>query len=181
LAWCLLLTVALVSIIPTPVPTQKLAPMPAFIATGQWRQYVPANETVLPVPLPGPGTVDSMFWAAQTKLSISLPRGYFLGPDPADHNSAFFGATPRPTSDLLAQVMIDDEPAVVHKSDRLAALADLKYWRVAVIVLEPTATDGKALQETVSDLVGIKPKFIGGLWVWDVRDLVDGQAVADLN
>jgi hypothetical protein len=181
LAWCLLLAVALVSVIPTPVPTQQLAATPAFFATGEWRQYVSTDETVLPVPLPGPGTVDSMFWTAQSGLSFALPRGYFLGPDPTHGNVASFGATPRPTATLISKVLVDDEPAVVHKSDRRQAIADLKYWRVAVIVQEPDSTDDRALRETVSDLVGVKPKFIGGLWVWDVRDLVAGQSVADLE
>jgi 6-pyruvoyl-tetrahydropterin synthase related domain len=181
LAWCLLLVVALVAVIPTPVPTQQLPPTPAFIASGQWRQFVSGNQTILPIPLPGPAVVDSMFWSAQSKLAIQLPRGYFLGPDPTHDNVAFFGAPARPTAVLLAEVLTDDEPAVVHKSDRMAAVEDLRYWRVAVIVQDPNSPDDRAIRETISDLVGIKPKFLGGLWVWDVRQLVAGHSYADLE
>jgi hypothetical protein len=180
-AWCLLLAVALAAVIPTPVRTQRLAPTPAFFTSGEWRGYVSPGETVLPVPLPGPGVVDSMFWTAQSGLSFQLPRGYFLGPDPTDRNVAFFGAPSRPTATVLAQVANDDQPAVVHRSDRNAAVADLRYWHVAIIVQVPGGKDDKALRTTISDLVGSKPKWHGGVWVWDVRSLVAGHSDADLE
>jgi hypothetical protein len=179
-AWCFLVGLALVASIPTPIPTQKLAPTPAFISSGEFRAYVSLTQTVLPVPLPGPGVVDSMFWAARSNLAFQLPRGYFLGPDPTSHDVAFFGAPARPTAVLIADVISDDEPAIVQKSDRKAAIADLRFWHVAVIVQTPNGPADKALRTTISDLVGAKPKFIGGVWVWDVRKLTAGKATSDL-
>jgi hypothetical protein len=180
-AWCALVGIALIGIFPTQIPTQKLPPTPAFFATGEWKQYVSPSETILPVPMPNPGVVDSMFWQAQAQLAFSMPRGYFLGPDPTDHNVATFGATDRPTALLLADVETTDVPAVVHKSDRIAALDDLRYWRVAVIVEVPTDPSELAVRESISNLIGIKPKFVGGVWLWDVRGLVTGGADADLE
>ena len=72
-------------------------------------------------------------------------------------------------------------PAVVHKFNRMAAIADLRYWRATVIVLPPDTRGEQALHETISDLVGSKPTFQGGVWVWDVRDLVAGRSDADLE
>jgi hypothetical protein len=181
LAWSLLLLVALVAVVPKPVPTQRLAPAPAFISSGQWRQYVPAGDTILPIPLPGPATVDGMFWAAQSDLAFSLPRGYFLGPDPRHGNIASFMAPDRPTATLLGEVYASQVPAVVHRANRTEAIVDLRYWHTAVIVLPPATHGEEALRETISDLVGSKPKYEGGAWVWDVRDLLAGQSDADLE
>lgn len=180
-AWCLLLVLALVAVIPTPVPTQKVAPTPAFFSTGEWKNYVPAGETVLPVPLPAPSVVDAMFWAARSDLSFSMPRGYFLGPDPDHGNVAFFGAPARPTASLIENVILQNMSVIVHRSDRKAAIVDLRYWRVAAIVLVPGTPADKPLRETISDLIGIKPKFIDGVWVWNVKRLVAGHSSADLG
>ncbi len=179
--WCSLLGIALVGIAPTPITTQQVAPTPAFFATGEWRQYVSPTQTVLPVPLPGPGVVDAMFWQAQAQLAFNMPRGYFLGPDPSKHDVAMFGASDRPTAVLLGDVETTDTPAVVHKSDRAAALADLRYWKVAVIVEVPSDPSELAVRESISDLIGIKPKFVGGVWLWDVRGLVSGASSVNLE
>ena len=56
-------------------------------------------------------------------------------------------------------------------ADRRAALADLKYWRAAVVVLAPEGNE-ELLWRTTSQLVGFQPKFVGGVWLWDVRGLV---------
>jgi hypothetical protein len=179
--WCTLLGIALVSIIPTSIPSQKIAPAPAFIASGQYQKYVSPEQTVLVVPLPNGAIVGAMFWQAQSQLAYTMPRGYFLGPDPAKDNVAAFGSTDRPTSVLLDSVERTDKPAVVRHSDRVAALADLRYWKVGVIIEAPTDPSELALRETVSELVGIKPKFIGGVWVWDVRALVGASSQTDLG
>jgi hypothetical protein len=181
LVWCLLLIMAAVTVLPTPIPTQTLPPTPAFISSGLWRQYVPAGDTVLPVPVPGPGVVDSMFWAARTNLGFEMPRGYFLGPDPTHGNVAFFGAPARPTATLLSEVYGSQVQAVVHPGNRADAVVDLRYWHTAVILLPPGTRGEEALHATISDLVGSKPKFIGGMWVWDVRGLLSGQSDADLE
>jgi hypothetical protein len=59
----------------------------------------------------------------------------------------------------------------VTDADRRAALADLKYWRAAVVVLAPEGNE-ELLWRTTSQLVGFQPKFVGGVWLWDVRGLV---------
>jgi hypothetical protein len=180
-AWCVLLGIALVSIVPTSIPTTKATPTPAFFADGIYQQYVTGAQTVLPVPLPNAGVVDAMFWQAQAKLAFPMSRGYFLGPDPAKHDVAAFGSTDRPTSVLLDTVERTDKPAVVRHSDRVAALTDLRYWKVSVIIEQPTDPSELALRQTISELVGIKPKLIGGVWVWDVRALVNAAPNADLE
>jgi hypothetical protein len=172
LAWLALIGIALVSFAPTPVPTTRLQATPAFITDGIWRKYVSADQTVVPVPLPQYDQVTGLFWAAGTELALQLPRGYFLGPDPARHDIAIFGAPSRHTSVLLAQVIAKDKAAVVKPADRRAAIADLQYWHAAVVIQVPGGPADHAVRATMNDLLGFKPKLTGGVWVWDVRKLV---------
>jgi len=180
--------------LPTPVPSRDRSPVPAFIATGQWRSYVPAGRTLVPLPLPAYKSPESTFWQAVSGLDFAMPRGYFLGPSGPDDHQALFGAPPRPTATKLFAVSVlpgeptpyvgGDSPlggvvytapnyaaAQVTDADRRAALADLKYWRAAVVVLAPEGNE-ELLWRTTSQLVGFQPKFVGGVWLWDVRGLV---------
>lgn len=174
LAWSVLVGVALATVIPTPVPTVELAATPTFFTDGTWRQYVSPNQTVVPVPLPQQDSVAGLFWAASTDLAVQLPRGYFLGPDPAHDNVAIFGAPARHTTILLAKVVEKNRAAVVKAADRKAVIADLLYWHAGVVVQAPTGPAQHAVRETITDLLGFKPKWSGGVWVWDVRRLVTG-------
>jgi hypothetical protein len=172
LAWCVLVGVSLLAALPTPVQTVPQAPMPTFFTQGMWKTYVAPDETVVPVPLPQAGNVTSMFWAADANLAMRLPAGYFLGPDPANDNVAIFGAPDRHTTALLNDVVATNDRARLKSADRKAAIADLKYWHAAVVIQLPSGPSEHAVRQTISDLLGFKPKFVGGVWVWDVRRLV---------
>jgi hypothetical protein len=45
-----------------------------------------------------------------------------------------------------------------------------------VVVLTPQARDIEMLR-TMSDLLGFRPTWTGGVWLWDVRHLVDKPEV----
>ncbi len=192
--WVLVLAGAVVPMMPTPVPTKDRPPVPAFISSGQWRQYVPAGRTLVPVPLAAYKSPESIFWQAVAGLDYAMPRGYFLGPSGSHNDQAMFGAPPRPTSSKLFAVSVlpgQPQPYVggdtplgsvvyppptyvatrVTDADRTAALADLRYWRAAVIILAPGGNE-ELLWRTTSALVGFQPTFVGGVWLWDVRKLV---------
>jgi hypothetical protein len=166
--WALACVAALLPIAPTPLSSGVRGPVPAFFTSGQWRQYVPDGRTVVSVPLAANVTPDSLWWAANTTLAVTIPRGYFLGPTSPTNKQAIFGAPPRPTSTLLKQVYDSGKPASVGAADRAAALQDLTYWRAAVLVLAPGRSD-VPLRQTVTDLVGREPIFTGGVWVWTVN------------
>jgi hypothetical protein len=175
IAWLSLIIVALGTVLPAQASTEAATPTPSFIASGLWRKYVTADQTIVPVPLPQEGDVESLFWAANNDLAIQLPRGYFLGPDPAHEKIAIFGAPDRHTSILLEKVETANKAAVVHATDRKDAVADLRYWHAAVVVQVPGGKSDKALRATLTDLLGFKPKYSGGVWVWDVRHLLAGK------
>ncbi|MEN3305407.1 MAG: hypothetical protein V7603_1609, partial [Micromonosporaceae bacterium] len=164
---------ALLPVLPRPLPAINTLPTPAFVTSGTWRRYVPAGHSLVSVPLAGSRNVQPMFWSARTGLDLPVARGYFLGPGPDREDAeAIFGAPKRPTSVLLDKVVATGKVPTITASDRANALADLRYWRGSVVVLQPGTRNDGDLWEATSDLLGSPPVLIGGLWVWDVRALV---------
>ncbi|AGZ40395.1 hypothetical protein [Actinoplanes friuliensis] len=168
------LALAIVPVLPKPLPVVTADPLPPFIAQQMWRDYVPGNRTLVTVPLPEVTTGRAgMRWFALSGLDYSVPRGYFMGPanPPADKTGSW-NAAPRPTSDLLRIAGAYGRMPVVTGADRRAAITDLTYWRAAVVVLVPGTPNHDLLQTLVSDLLEKEPQQVGGVQVWDVRDQV---------
>jgi hypothetical protein len=195
--WLIVLLGALIPVLPTPVPAVTRAPVPAFIADGRWRGYLSPGRTVVSVPLPAYRFPDPILWQATTRLAYPIPRGYFLGPSSATDKASRFGAPPRPTATKLYAVFLlpyvprpyagGDTPLgttvrsrdpkaaraaalSVSDADRRAALADLRYWRAAIVILAPGRNE-ELLSRTTSALLGFQPAWVDGVWLWDVRKL----------
>src|SRR5690606_19725050 len=47
-------TVALLPLVPTPLPTEPRSPVPQFVSEGHWRQCVEPGGVLVPVPPPTP-------------------------------------------------------------------------------------------------------------------------------
>jgi hypothetical protein len=162
------LTVALVPVIPKPLPVVAADPLPPFIAAGMWHAYVPTGRTLVTVPLPEVTTGRTgMRWAALTKLAYESPRGYFMGPaNPPGNVTGSWNAPPRFTSDLLWRVREYGQVPVVSDADRMAFAADLKFWRAGVVVLVPDSRNGPQLAATLTALFGRAPQLVGGVQLW---------------
>jgi hypothetical protein len=162
------LTVALVPVIPKPLPVVAADPLPAFIAEGIWRSYVPADRTLVTVPLPEVTTGRAgMRWADLTHLDYRSPRGYFMGPaDPPANLTGSWNAPPRFTSDLLWRVREYGQVPPITDTDRQAFAADLKFWQAGVVVLIPDSRNGPALLATLTALFGHPPQTVGGVQLW---------------
>ncbi|MEV6630549.1 hypothetical protein AB0M54_07345 [Actinoplanes sp. NPDC051470] len=172
--WFLIgLAVALVPVLPKPLPTIPAAPLPPFIADGMWRDYVADDRSLVPVPLPEVTTGrEAMRWAGLSNLAFRVPRGYFMGPaGPPGNLTGSWNAPHRPTSVLLWKVREYGQVPPLTPEDRSAAVADLTYWRAAVVVLVPGSRNVDALGVTLTDLLGRDPQQVGGVLLWDVRDL----------
>lgn len=167
-----LVAIALLPIAPTPLPTKQRPPTPEFFTSGTWRQYVPEDGTVVAVPITSFWyAMEGMQWAADERLEFRLAGGYFLAPDPArPDRRARFGAPRRPMSDLLEKVGTTGEVSPITATDRAKALDDLRYWRASIVVLAPRANED-ALRRATNQLLGFEPRWIEGVWVWDVRSL----------
>jgi hypothetical protein len=134
---------------------------------------VPAGRSLVPVPLPDVTTGrTAMRWVTLSHLDFRVPRGYFLGPaDPPGDDTGAWSAPPRYTSELLGRVRENGRVPYLSEADRAQVLADLVYWRAAVVVLVPDSRNGTALQAVLTDALGRSPQLIGGAQVWDERSL----------
>ncbi|WP_433348531.1 hypothetical protein [Micromonospora sp. CA-111912] len=171
LLWGGAVAAALLPLAPTPIRTVPAWPVPAFVADGGWRAYVPAGRTLVPVPpVTGAGVSPATFWSARTRLAFTAPGGYFIGPRAADDPTARWGAPDRPTALLLRWVAETGQVPVLTDADRRQAAVDLRHWRAAVLV-QGGLDRGDPVRRTVDQLVG-PGREIDGAWVWDVRGLV---------
>jgi hypothetical protein len=168
------LAVAIVPVLPKPLPVVAAEPLPPFIAQQMWRDYVGDDRTLVTVPLPEVTTGRTgMRWFALSGLDYTVPRGYFMGPaNPPLNLTGSWHAAPRPTADLLRLAGAYGRSPVVTDADRRAAVADLTYWRAAVVVLVPGTPHADVLESMLTDLLGKSPQQAGGVRLWDVRDVV---------
>jgi hypothetical protein len=167
---------ALVPLAPTPLPGAPMNPIPSFVTSGTWRQYVDDKHTVVALPLPDNSYPDPLRWSAATGLDMRIAGAYALLPnvnplDPADR-TALFAPPWRPTSGLMASIREGNPIPEITDTRREMTLADLRYWKAGVIVLTPQERDIDLLR-AMSDLLGFQPTWKGGAWIWDVRSLVD--------
>ncbi|WP_423203130.1 hypothetical protein [Krasilnikovia cinnamomea] len=167
------LAVALVPVLPKPLPIVGADPLPPFLTQGTWRQYVSADRTLVPVPLPEVTHGRAgMRWAALSGLEFAVPGGYFMGPaDPPSDETGSWHAPPRASTVLLDWVREYGIRPVLTPVDRRAARTDLSFWRADAVVLVPGSDKADLLAATLTDLLGRSPQRIGGVQVWDVRDL----------
>ena len=167
---------ALVPLIPTPLRSAPMAPVPEFVTSGQWRQYVDENHTMVTLPLPDSSYPDPMRWAAYTGHDLRIASAYALLPnqnplDPTDR-TARFSPPWRPTSGLMASIRQGNPIPEITDTRREMTLADLRYWKAGVIVLTPQVRDVEMLR-AMTDLLGFEPTWTGGAWMWNVGPLVD--------
>jgi hypothetical protein len=167
---------ALVPLAPTPVRSAPMDPVPQFITSGLWKRYVDDNHTLVTLPLPDSGYPDPLRWTAMTGQDMRIAGAYALLPnqnplDPTDR-TALFSPPWRPTSGLMASIKEGNPIPEITDTRREMTLGDLRYWKAGAIVLTPQERDVEMLR-AMSDLLGFRPTWMGGAWVWNVRPLVD--------
>ena len=170
---------ALVPLVPTPLRTMPMEPVPEFITAGTWKQYVDDAHTMVTLPLPDSTYPDPMRWSAMTGQDLRIASTYALLPgqnalNPEDR-SAVFSPPWRPTSGLMTSIKQGNPTPEITDTRREMTLADLRYWKAGVVVLTPQVRDIEMLR-AMSELLGFQPTWTGGAWVWDVRPLVDNPS-----
>ena len=146
IAWYGLLAATLVPLVPAPIKAIT-ARVPAFVADGTWRNYVPAGHSIAAVPS-GVASSAALRWTASTGLDLP-----FAGID--------FGV---PVSKAASGGKVQD----VTDRQRAAVRADLRYGRVSAVVLMPQRNE-EAVRQTASSLLGFYPLWVDGVWLWDLR------------
>ncbi|MFC0602191.1 dolichyl-phosphate beta-glucosyltransferase [Streptomyces palmae] len=157
---------ALLPIAPTPLATVDRPTVPAFIADGTWRDYLPEGSTLVPVPVPDPVHTEALHWQTTAKFGFSLPGGYFNGPYGPDR-IGIYGPVLRPTAVLLNEVARTGTVPEIGPAQRRAAWADLRFWQAGAVVLAPQPGD-QALRVTLERLLAERPRWVGGVWVWQL-------------
>jgi hypothetical protein len=171
LLWTGAVVAVLLPVAPLPIRIQPAWPVPEFVATGEWRSYVPPGRTIVPVPPTRGGEATAgMYWLARTGLAFTAPGGYFIGPSGQQDRQARWGSPDRPTAVLLDRVAFTGQVPEVGDEQRRQAIEDLRYWRAAVVV-QGGLHNGNAVKQTVDLLLG-PGQMISGAWVWDVRSRV---------
>ncbi|WP_234359508.1 hypothetical protein [Plantactinospora sp. BC1] len=172
LLWTGAVVAVLLPLVPTPLETRPVWPVPEFVASGEWRSYVPPGRTLVAVPpTRGSEATAGMYWSARTGLAFTAPGGYFIGPAGPDDPQARWGAPDRPTAVLLDRVAATGEVPPIGEAERRQAIEDLRHWRAAIVV-QGGLHRGVPVRETLDQLLG-PGRDISGAWVWDVRALVD--------
>ncbi|MEV4760362.1 hypothetical protein AB0J86_35395 [Micromonospora sp. NPDC049559] len=171
LLWSGAVAAALLPLVPVPIRTVPVWPVPDFVATGVWRSYVPPGRTIVPVPPTTGGEAKAgMYWSARTNLAFTAPGGYFIGPRGPEDPGARWGSPDLPTAVLLDRVAFTGEVPQITDVERRQAVEDLRHWRAAVVV-QGGLTRGNPVKQTVDQLLG-PGQWIANTWVWDVRDRV---------
>jgi hypothetical protein len=166
--WLLGLVVAAVPILPVQYTVGTRPATPAFFTTDAWRDYVRPGRALVPVPLPAVGSAEALHWQVRAGLGFALPEGYFVGPSAPGNRHGMYGVTPRPTSQLLADIAHGEPVPPIGPIERQAAAADLRYWRADAVVLPLSAPNQPALLAALDQLFGPgQPR--DGVVVWSVR------------
>jgi hypothetical protein len=162
------LAVALVPLVPRPLPAVNTAPIPAFVTDGTYRDVAPPGTALVFAPLTNNLHLDGMRWAARADLEFAIAGGYFLGPGP-DGDRAIFNAPMRPTTSLLNRVERTGAVPRFTTAQRRAFADDLRYWRAAALVVPAGTRNEAALRRALTSLTGEPGRLVGGVWLWDLR------------
>jgi hypothetical protein len=177
--WTLALAAALLPIAPTPVLVERAAPIPAFFTSGQWRRYVPGDQSVFVVDAVfWTGSFTTMGWDDATGQDYRMVGGYFLGPQVNGQGN--YGPPLRPTQELLYNIGYYGASTRITGAERAAFRADLRYWDAAVVVLGPDAPHHAQLRYVLDQLTGRPARRVPGVLLWDVRVAPAAHHAADL-
>ena len=168
--WTLVLVAALLPIAPTPVLAERAVPVPGFFTSGQWRQYVHGDQSVLSADVVSwAGSFIPMGWDDATGQEYRMVGGYFLGP--FEHGPGNYGPPLRPTAELLVNIVRYGASSRITAAQRAAFRADLRYWHAAIVVLSPDAPHHDLLRHVFDQLTGQPARKVPGALLWDVRTL----------
>jgi hypothetical protein len=149
-----IMALALLPVVPKPLPTVERAPVPRFFTEGHWRGCVRPAGVLVPVPIPSPANPDKMRWPAAANVAFAIPEGFFIGPY-ASGGQASIGIYSRPTSQLLNKVESTGTVPTITEAERAHARDDIAYWNASCLVLadrdQPHAGE---LRQTLEALFG---------------------------
>jgi hypothetical protein len=175
---------ALVPVLPTPLPTTQRSTEPAFIADGTWKNYVSDGGVISALPFANNTSADAQRWQAYTLArggeQFRIPAGYFLGPgrEEGEDGVGRIGPPWHRTDWMLLQASRFGYVADIDDRDREQAREDFAYWGIEAVFLADriTGADGPdfraAVEVTARELLG-EPERVDDVLVWRIRPGVD--------
>jgi hypothetical protein len=169
--WYAAVVVALLPILPLPIPAAARDPVPDFFTSGRWRAYIHSGQTLVPVPPASDVLPDGQRWQAATNFGFAIPAGFFLGPGP--DGRSHIGPVHRPTYAILEVAALYGYAPVIGDADREQARADLAYWHAGAVVLSDGGRGSswtpnrELLRRVTTDLLG-PPQRIDDVWLWRI-------------
>ncbi len=145
---------AILPLIPLPVPTAAVTPTPAGWQTAFARLRLAPDATVLVVPVPTAILPQAMRWQADTGEPGSLVGGWFIGPNKAGQASV--NSWGPPASDVWSLDALWAQSSHARGPSRAHIRADLAYWRPAAVVA--VTSQGSRLGHYLTGLLG-RPTF----------------------
>ncbi len=174
--WTVAFVAALVPLVPIPLLARDRDPVPHFISAGVWKQYVPDDGVLAPVPISNDLLPDGQRWQANVMAQgdgvFRIPAGFFLGPG-GPNGTGRIGPIPRPTQNLLEVAAKTGVVPPIGDVERQNARADLAFWGAKIVVLADTVSGAhwtphqKALLDTMTQLLG-QPERVDDVWLWKV-------------
>jgi hypothetical protein len=163
----------LLPVLPTPLVVEPRTPVPAFFADGAWRDWVDEGGSVLAVPPPNVADTRALEWQAAARWGFPVVAGYFVGPDASPERVGQYGATPTALTTWLWEISEAEVERQASEAQVEQFRADLRAGHVDAMVLPDTRPGAEALRASISHAFGA-PAHVGGVDVWDVRELSDG-------
>jgi hypothetical protein len=158
--------VALLPLLPAPLPTAERPPVPEFVTGGHWRQCVEPGGVLVPVPLATPQEPWPMRWATAADAAFGMPEGFFIGPY-GRGGTAAMGTWKLPTSALLTGVAKRGGQPVVREEQRRQAAEDADFWGASCVALAVDTPHADSLRGTLEQLYGPSTR-IADAWIWRV-------------
>jgi hypothetical protein len=169
--------IGLLPIAPAPLLTMDRSPVPHFISSGRWHEYVRPGQTLIPAPLPSDWLPDGQRWQAAALATgdgatFRIPAGFFLGPD--SNGRGRIGPLPRWMQTTLSRAALAGErPLAITPVMQAEARKDLRYWGGNVVVLPDRGHGDRwsdrhdLLLQILTELFG-SPTRVDDVWLWRV-------------
>jgi hypothetical protein len=103
-----------------------------------------------------------------------MVRGYFIGPNREGRGD--WGIEHRHLSRLMEEVYTGSTLSAGMDQVKVWTREDLRYWRAAIMVLDATEHNAPQLRQFITEATGTTPSLVDGVWLWDVRPIVDGAS-----
>ncbi|MFF3856309.1 hypothetical protein [Micromonospora sp. NPDC002575] len=155
---------ALLPVLPAPLPTAERPALPEFISAGHWRECVRPGGVLVPVPLPTPKEPWPMRWATAADAAFGMPEGFFIAPY-GKGGTAAMGTWKRPTSYLLSEVAQRGGRPVIGDRERRQAAQDAERWGASCFAVADGTRHADDLRATLDQLYGPAER-VADAWIW---------------